>query len=80
MAIQGSRILDDVLSLCHIEACDRQRQALLDRFGVHLSNYGANPPGPVDLSARDRAEARLQWETRRRERICEAMTERAQNG
>ena len=76
MATQGSRILDDVLSLCHLEACDRQWQALLDRFGVHLSNYGANPP--VDLAARDRAEARLLRETRRRKRICEAMMERAQ--
>jgi len=71
-------ILDDVLSLCHLEACDRQWLALLDRFRVHLSNCGANSPGPVDFAARDRAEARLLRETRRRERICEAMMERAQ--
>ena len=80
MATRGWRIPDDVLSLCHIEACDRQRQALLDRFGVHQSNYGANPPGPVDLAARDRAEARLLRETRRRKRIFEAMMERARHG
>jgi hypothetical protein len=77
---EWSRIRDDVLSLCHIEACDRQRQALLDRVGVHQSNSGAKPPGTAALAARDRAETHLQRETSRRKRIFAAMMEQAKRG
>ena len=64
---------DDILSLCHLEACERQRLALLDLLEL------SNPRRPLDLEALDRAEARVLFETRRRKRIYQAMIERAQH-
>ena len=34
---------DDILSLCHLEACERQRLALLDLLEL------SNPRRPLDL-------------------------------
>ena len=64
---------DDILSFCHLEACERQRLALLDLLEL------SNPRRPLDLEALDRAEARVLFETRRRKRIYQAMMERAQH-
>jgi len=76
MTVPTSTIKRFTLSACYREACTRVQRARMASLRIIFSQYGARPPGPVDLAVIDRAVEDLQKEDSRRERILEALTGR----
>jgi hypothetical protein len=74
MTAQKSMLKQFALSACYREACARVLNARMASLRIIFSQYGARPPGPVDLAVIDRAVEELQIEDNRRERILEALT------
>ena len=76
MTAQKAILKQFALSVCYREACARVQRARMASLRIIFSQYGARPPGPVDLAVIDRAVEDLQKEDSRRERILEALTGR----
>jgi hypothetical protein len=73
LTTSATRLKQFGLTVCLREACTRVLQARLAALKTLFSQFGANPPNPVDLAAIDRAVEHFLKEERRRKRLLEAL-------